>query len=233
MAIPITPLIDFCNSLICAFCSYKIYQSWQRDRGNTLLRYFSHAYFVLVFSYLFFSLPRLMVPDSSGYIAVGFVLAQACLYLAVAFFAQVTTFFIDVRWVKRVFLVILAVSLVAIVLNVVYVGRPQYDTTTGITNWDVHPVVGVASAIIFSVVLVPSVILFFRQGVKSRDRTVRTRSLLIAGGLLLLVITAYTYYTATTPLASLVSDLFSFLSFLVIFLGVIYRRSTALTTQNR
>jgi len=225
MAIPISPFIDIINSIICAFCSYKIYQSFQRDRTNRVLKYFFQAYLSLVFAYFFFALPRLIVPRQPFYLAVAFVVAQGCLYIAATHFAKITAFFINVRWVQRVFLVFLLASVIAVVLSIVYFTYPHYDITTGITDWDIHPVTGVVSMIIFAVALLPSIFLFFWQGFRSKNRIVRIRSLLISIGLSLLIITAYTYYTATTQIASLVSDLFSVTSFLVIFFGVIYRRS--------
>lgn len=226
MSVPITPIIDIVNSVICAFCSYKIYRSFQQDRANKVLKYFSQAYFALTIAFLFFSLPRLIAPTESVYLAVAFVLAQACMYLAISYFAKITMFFINIHWVQRVFSIVLLASVIAVVLSVVYFGQPRYDIATGITDWGIHPVVGISSMIIFGAVLLPSLLLIFRRGIKSKDRVVRTRSLLISIGLLLLIITAYTYYTATTQLTALVSDLFSLLSFLVIFAGVIYKRNS-------
>jgi len=161
------------------------------------------------------------------YLAIGFIVAQSCMYLAIAYFSKITTFFIKPKWLTRVFWFVISISVVAVVLSIVYFSHPIYDTTTGITNWDIQPIVGIVSMIIFAGVLIPSAIFFFWQGVKSKDITVKTRSVAISIGLLLLIITAYTYYTASTQLAALTSDLFSLLSYLTIFFGVIYRRDSS------
>jgi len=99
MAIPISPIIDLVNSFICAFCSFQIFRSYQQDRTNGVLKYFSQAYLALVSAYIFLSLPRLIVPEQPDYLAIGFIFGQICFYLAVAYFAKVTTFFVDINWV--------------------------------------------------------------------------------------------------------------------------------------
>jgi len=109
-------------------------------------------------------------------------------------------------------------------LSLVFLSHPIYNSETGITDWSIHPVVGLASLVIIATVLVPSVVFFFWQGKKSKDKIVKTRSLLISVGLLFLTITAYTYYTVTTQIGSLVSDLLSLASFIIIFVGVVYKR---------
>lgn len=225
MAFPITPIIDLCNSLICAYCSYQLYRSWRREPANRQLFLFSLAYVSLVFSYLFFSIPRLIMPGSSYFLGVSFVIAQACLYVALAFFSRITTSLIKPAWSRPVFIAVLIISLVAVALSVVYFTRPHYDTTTGITEWNIQPVVGVFSTLIFIITLVPSMLLFLWQGYRSAESTVKVRSLIIGCGLLLLIITAYTYYNATTAHAALISDIISLLSYVVIFVGVVYRRN--------
>ena len=225
MAFPISALIDFSNSIICAYCSYQLYKSFKNEPANKMLLYFSQAYLSLVFSYLFFSIPRLAVPDNSFVVGLSFVIAQAFLYVGLALFSRITASFISGVWSRRVFVIILLIALGVVVLSLIYFGHPEYNSARGITNWNINPAVGVFSSIIFAITLVPSALFFLWQGTKSRDATVKIRSILIGCGLLLLIITAYTYYTATTSLSILVSDLFSLFSYIVIFVGVIYRRN--------
>jgi hypothetical protein len=234
MPFPISPFIDILNSLICAYCSYQLYRSWQQERKNRIVLYFSQGYLSLIFSYIFFAVPRLVVPHDSYYLGISFIIAQAFLYIAVSFFARVTSSLIKPLWSTRVFILLLFVSLVAVILNIVYFGYPQYDAATGITNWNIQPVVGAVSTFLFAVTLVPSAFFFLWQGWQSRDYIVKVRSTIIGFGLLLLIVTAYTYYTATTETAVLVSDVFSLASYLVIFIGVIYKRNSqpGITTNN-
>ena len=226
MGVPITPLIDLANCIICVACGVQLYRTWSRDRSNMVLLYFAQGYTSLVFSYLFFSVPRLAAPENNLLLGIGFVLAQAFLYGGVAFFAKVPVYFVNRVWVKRIFLLVVAVSGVAVAMNILFFNRPVYDPVTSLTNWNIHPVVSILSTIIFSGVLLPSAVFFFLQGRRSRDHDVRRRSFGLTLGLALLIVTAYTYYAAQSPVIVYISDLLSLCSYLAIFWFVIYRRQS-------
>ncbi len=224
MSLPITPLIDLAISLIAIYCSINLYRSYKKDENHVVLLYFSQAYFVVIFSYLFFSLPRLIFPENAHIIGVGFLIAQALLYLTTALFAKVTAYFFKVIWAKRVFWIILLLSIVAIVINIIFFTLPNYNEFTGLTDWNIEPIVGISSIFILAGVLIPSSIFFFWQGFKSQDKIVKKRSIIISIGIFSLVITALIYYSATTITVALISDLLSLMSFLIVFFGVIYKR---------
>ncbi|MFA5135024.1 MAG: hypothetical protein WC505_04555 [Patescibacteria group bacterium] len=226
MNLPITPIIDLCNSIICAYCSYRLFRSYHRDRQAPVLLYFAQGYASLIIAYLMFSIPRIAVPEESFVLGVSFIISQSFLYLAIAFFAKVGTFFINVQMVQRAFWSVVILSTIVVLFSIVYFSYPIHDLETGITDWNIHPFVGIGSFVIFAGVLLPSAVLFFRQGLRSQERIVKIRSTVIAGGLILLIITAFTYYTATSEIVALTSDLLSLLSFLIIFFGVIYKRGS-------
>jgi len=223
----LTPIIDLLNSFLCGVCGIILYRSYQRYPKNVVLQYFAHGYFSLVVAYIFFSIPRIAVPEESFVLGIAFIIAQSFLYLAIAHFSKVTTFFINVQLVRRVFWFVIIAAIIATALNVVYFGYPEHDVTTGITDWDIHPVVGVASTVILASVLLTSSIYFLWHGFRSKDKIVKRRSAAIGIGLILLTITAYTYYSATTQITALLSDFLSLISFLIIFFGVIYKRGSA------
>lgn len=226
MNLPITPIIDLVNSILCAYCSYHLFRSYYRDRKATVLLYFAQGYSSLIIAYLIFSIPRLVVPEESFVLGVSFVISQAFLYLASAFFAKVGMFFINVQWVRRAFWFIVILSAIVVLFSIVYFSYPIHDLETGITDWNIHPFVGIGSFVILAGVLLPSAVIFYRQGFRSKERIVKIRSIAIASGLVLLVITAFVYYTATSAIVALTSDLLSLLSFLIIFFGVIYKRGS-------
>ncbi len=224
MTIPLVPLIDLANSAICAFASVRLYQAYQRDPRNRVLLFFAQGYLALVVSYLFFALPRIFLWDSSLAIALGYLFAQAFLYAAVAYFSKVSMFFINVQRMQLVFWVVVGLSVIAMILTVMFIGMPSYDPVTSITNWDFDPIVSIVSTVILGGVLLGSMMFFFWQGIRSQHHLVRIRSIIIAVGLLLLIVTAYTYYASVTALGVLISDLLSLMSYLVIFFGIIYGR---------
>jgi len=222
---PITPLIDFGNSIICFFCALRLYRSYQKEDQDKVIEFFYKGYTAMVLAYLFFSLPRLFWPRDSFLMGAGFILAHVFLFLAAAYFLTITVYFIKPNLRRVLFWIFLALALGAITLSVINLNYPVYDSSTGITNWNINPTVGIVFTILFALVLIPCSIFFYFQGVKSQSRFVRIRSLLIATGLILLMVAAYTYYSADTQLKAFISDLFSFAALLTIFFGVYYKRS--------
>lgn len=232
MTFPLVPLIDLANSIICGFASFRLYRAYQRDPSNRVLYFFAQGYLAVVVSYIFFSIPRIFLWDDSMAIAIGFIVAQAFLYLSVAFFSKVSMFFIQVQRMRLVFWLVILLSTIAVILSIIFIGQPVYDPATSITSWDIHPAVSYSSLIVLGGVLVWSMFFFFWQGIRTQHRLVKIRSIIIATGLLLLIVTAYTYYGAITPLGVLVSDLFSLVSYLVIFFGIIYGREASAVSSN-
>lgn len=232
MIIPWGAVIDLLNCVICAYCSYHLYRSWQRDQKQLVLLFFSRGYFCLIFSYLFFSLPLIFFPEQHTLLGIAFILAQGFLYMAVAYFAKVVSYFIRAQWAARVFWMVVAASIIAIILHIVYFSYPVYDKVAGLTIWNIHPVVGAVSTLITIGVLAPSAILFFWLGIRSLDKIVKVRSLIISIGLTSLIITAYTYYNAKHQPEAIISDILSLLSFLIIFIGVIYKRGSIYINKN-
>ena len=233
MSLQITPLIDLSISLIAIYCSINLYQSYKKNEKHIVLLYFSQAYFVVIFAYLFYSLPRLFFSENADIIGIGFIIAQALLYLTVALFAKVTAYFFKVIWSNRIFWIVLLLSIIAIVINIIFYSVPDYDNITGLTDWNIEPIVGISSILILAGVLVPSSLFFFWQGFKSKDSIVKKRSIIIATGLVFLVITALAYYSATTITFALISDLLSLMSFLIVFFGVIYKRGNGLSQHHK
>ncbi|MFA6098910.1 MAG: hypothetical protein WCV50_05175 [Patescibacteria group bacterium] len=230
MALFITNFINVANAIICGVCSLILYRSYLKGGGrNPVILYFSKGYFSTVFSFIFFSFPFIFTPHNSYYIGIGFMIANAFFYVAIAYFSKVTMFFINIKWAARAFWVVIFLSAIATLLNIFYLGYPTYNSVTGIINWDINPVVGISSLIIFGGVLFPSAIFFLRQGWRSQEKIVRARSLIIGSGLTLLTVTALTYYIATTPLVAFISEVFSLFSFLIIFFGILYKRKGEVT----
>lgn len=221
---PVTPIIDLSNSILCLFCSIKLYNSYKKEPENKVIEYFYKAYVALVVAYLFFSLSRLIWPSNSFALGVCFISAHVFLFLATGFFLMVTVFILKPEWHRIFFGFYLILALGAIVLNIVNFNYPEYDRLTGITNWHINSLVGTIFTILFSVVLIPSTILFLYQGARTKTKIVKVRSLLIGFGIILLIIAAVTYYSANTQIKALISDFFSLSAFLFIFLGVYYKR---------
>lgn len=226
MAFPITPLIDLSNSFLCLFCTWKLYRSYRLNPSNRVLKYFTSAYMLLIFAYLAFSLPRFFVPRDQLAIGVGFLVANAFIFLSTSYLVMVTTFFLSVSLHRIFFWVFLIFSTAVMIVGVANFQMPFYNTETGLTNWNIDPLFGTLTSVLLLSVLVPSGLFFFYQGIRTRHPVVRIRSILIGFGIAFLMVATATYYNATTHLLFYISDMFSLTAFLTIFIGVYYRRTS-------
>lgn len=224
-SIPITPLIDLTNSILCLFCALKLSKSYKKDKSDQVIKYFYFAYISLFVAYIFFSLPRMFFPLNSSVIGFGFIFAHIFLFLATGYFLIVSIYFINHEINKNLFYIFLFLSACVIVFILIRFPHPINNQETGITDWNIDQTVGLLITALFLIVLIPGAIVFFYQGFRSKLNLVKVRSLLIGCGLILLIIAAATFYSAKTQKEALISDIFSLSSFFVIFLGVYYTQS--------
>lgn len=225
MAFPITPVIDLSNGLLCTILAWKLHISYKKNPSNQVLHIFATAYIFLIFAYAAFSLPRLIISSNTQAIGVGFLVANAFLFLAAAYLVRVTMFFFKTTLQKPLFWIFLILALGVMIVGVIHFSEPSYNPATGLTNWNIDPTFGTLTTVLFLIVLVPSSLFFFYQGIKTRDAIVRVRSVFIALGIALLLIAVGTYYTATNSTLFFISDIFSLSAFLTIFIGVYYKRT--------
>ncbi|MFH1236182.1 MAG: hypothetical protein V1685_04570 [Parcubacteria group bacterium] len=229
MAFPITPTIDLLNGVLCAFLAWKLHRSLRQNPSHRVLHLFAQLYVFLIFAYLAFSLPRFFVPLDQQAIGVGFLVAHVFLFLAAGYLVRVTTFFFRANWELPAFWLFLTLAVGAMIVGVMNFQEPYYNTTTGITDWNIDPMFGTLTTVIFLIVLVPSSLFFFYQGIKTRNTVIRTRSILIALGIALLLVALAIYYNSGTSTLFFISDLFSLSAFLSTFIGVYYKRGSTMS----
>lgn len=222
-----SPLIDLTNGLACFVCGLKLLQAAKAHPEDPTLRNFRNTYFLLVIAYFFFSVPRLIAPGDSTFVGIAFWIANVFIFAATAFFARITASFLFPKASRTIFRLFLVLAAAVAALGLFEFTRPIYVPETGATNWNVNPSFGVASAMLTLLVLVPSLGYFGWQAIRTRDRTVRIRSALIAAGILFLIAATGTFYTAASVRQSLIADLFSLLAFFAVFLGVFPRHGRA------
>jgi hypothetical protein len=99
------------------------------------------------------------------------------------------------------------------------------DAATGITSWNVQAAVGVYTGVLMILVLIPGAIFFIHRGWHEKiNHVVRVRSITIGVGAALIMVTAITFYLASTETIAILGDLFSITALLTVFLGVVYHR---------
>ncbi len=224
MNIPLSPLLLFLNTIVCFACGGKLYGVYRRDQSNKVVDHFVKAYIFFAVAYLFFSLPWLLIPQERFYLGVMMILGSLFLFIAYGYLTMTTTFFLDPLRYRVSFFLFLLLASVVLLVDIAFFSFPLFDNASGLLDWNLDTVPRIASAVLLLSVVVPSALYFLLQSFSSPNPIVRTRSLLLLFGFLLLSAAAVLVYSVKPlPLLILATSL-STLAFLVLFLGVYYKR---------
>lgn len=225
MAFPFSIGIDVLNAGVSGYLAVRLSQGMHQDPASRMLRNFFYTYTCLTVAYALLTVPRLLASNQTKLLGIVFGIGTAFFLLGAAFFARIVLNYTLSHWARPAFPIFLAASTAAFVWSLLAPAKPVVDVTTGITNWNVDPGVGLVTAVLFLLVLVPGAILFISRGIRTRgNHVVRVRSITIGLGSALLAVSAALVFSATTEVLAVVSDLCSIAAMLVIFLGVVYHR---------
>lgn len=225
MNIPISTTVDLVNALVCGYLAIRLGRAMHQDPASRMIRYFFYTYAALTTAYAFLTVPRLFASQQTELLGYAFSFGIFCFLIATAFFSRVVLTYAMPGWARPFFPVYLGLSIIASIWLLIDRAKPVVDSATGITNWNTDPAVGLFTAILFLIVLLPGAILFLRQAILAKDNhIVRVRSFTIGLGSLFLATSAALVFSANTEVLAVIGDFFSTGALLIIFLGVAYHR---------
>lgn len=137
-------------------------------------------------------------------------------YVASAYFARLTAYIFYPQYEKRIFNWLIVAAVVGILLSLAFPHNEPHRGESGFIFWTHHWVSFAAIGTISMVAYLPGIYLFFRQGLKSADRLVRYRSLIISIGFLIFFIGGAMHDMARTATTYLVADVLASIFALVI-----------------
>jgi hypothetical protein len=224
---------DLINAIVCLLCGYKIWETIHahpefRDRSRALA--FMWTYFCLSATYALFGLPVVFFPEHSLLLGWAFIFAHLGFVFAIANFATIPVSFYRPNWRNPTFNLMIVVGLLLIAFMVSRFSYPIFDPTTRIVDWNLDPTVGLAIAIFFLGVLVPSIGFFAFQAGRSHLPAVKVRSLLLSFGLLCLVIGTILFYAVSFAAKFLVVNLVTVIGFLLVLLSIYYKSARSETS---
>ena len=157
-------------------------------------------------------------------LAWGYILSHVFLALAAGYLARfsVTSFF-SARAADKVFYIVLFLFAVDIAINILVPNDPLFNRELNIIEWGTNKYVGILHTVLLWLVFLSAGVLFAYKAVQNRkDREIRTRSVLIASGILLGIVIVIPRNIFHDPAFLVVSDIGYALSFGVTLLGVSY-----------
>lgn len=225
MTIQVSTTIDLLNAALCAFLAVRLYRAHEQDPASRTLRNFFYTYVSLTAAYVLLFVPRMFASQQELFLSISFAFGSFAFLVASSFFGRIVLEFTRPTWIKPFLAGYHTLAVASLVWSLFDRALPMVDRTTGITQWNVPIGVGALSGFLLLLVLIPGAVLFFNRGIHTQgNHIVRVRSFTIGIGALLLVLTAITFYLASSEMLAIIGDLLSIGALLTIFLGVVYHR---------
>jgi len=225
MTLQVSTTIDLLNSALCAFLAVRLYRAHEQDPVSRTLRNFFYTYASLTVAYVLLFVPRMFASQQELFLSISFAFGSFAFLIASSFFGRIVLEFTRPTWIKPFLAVYYTLTIICLAWSLIDRALPMVDATTGITQWNVPIGVGALSGLLLLLVLIPGAVLFFNRGLHTHgNHIVQVRSFTIGIGALLLILTAVTFYLASSEMLAIIGDLLSIGALLTIFLGVVYHR---------
>jgi hypothetical protein len=169
------------------------------------------------------------------WMAWGYVVGHIFLYLAFINIIRMT-FTIVPRLTPKAPLAIGAAIVVTVgvtiinAITMIFGTQPSYDYVQHVTQFNASPIVGASIGIFAALAVFPPAVLFIVNAFKSQGNR-RVRSLILGGGLILLMTAGPLHDVAKNWQTYMLADVLSILSIIVTGAGVVYRLEQSLTVE--
>ena len=157
----------------------------------------------------------------SGTAALALVLGRIPLFIAIASTARLFTLFIWRTKTNPIYYLWLAIGAAIFVVHIFLPSHPVFDPVSQITIQNTHPLIAKIVPIYVTITWLPLAILFFVNGIK--NPATRTRSFLLALGLVTQMIAGPLHNIAQSAQISLLADGLTLISNSILLLGVLHK----------
>lgn len=157
-----------------------------------------------------------------GYVVGHIFCYIAFMYIARMVFAMVPKLADKDRLVVAVWLTYAAILTVVNAKTMIWGIQPIFSYDNNLTEFRTAPVVGNAIVLLALFTIVPAIVLFVRNAIKSQGGA-RNKAMLLAGGFLLMMVAGPMHDVARTGTVYAAADFISMISAIILGYGVIYR----------
>jgi len=215
----ITALIWGLAAITVFYCGTRVYQAYQKTKNRSVGDFAK---------YLLIGGAGVIIPVASFFIgglpwlSVGFVIGVFVKIIGVAYLVRLILGFIYPKFEKIVFFALLFINFSILGVNLKYIANPYpgLNPETGAFPISLPVTTGLLVLIIMLPAFVLPAIIFIRKALKSTDRIVRLRGLLIGLAILFFVVSVSTCGIVTRVVPLFFNNLFVALAALLIFIGI-------------
>lgn len=225
---PLTGLVHTIDGIIVMIIASKLWRDpATRQSTNSAKTYFLYFFITVGIFQLIMGLTHLILYINAGmFVEVmnwGYIIGHVFLYLSLALALMVPLELIfpgkKIKYYAASLIGIFGLAITYI--NITKPTHPVYESTTGITFFNVDPAVGGLIPIIVLLSWGVAAIMFIINGIKSRrNRIVLVRSLVISVGFIITIVGGPLHDVAKTSAQFLIADILTLLGFLTLASGI-------------
>jgi len=207
------------SGLFSILIAWQAFRVWKLQRNRLAGIFFKS----IVFFSLYFwvrALASFLFSHSPCVLTGAYILSHVFLGIGVAYTAKFGFTSLNNSRANSIFLVFLILYASDVILNIFLPNHPRFNQELNIIEWGTNKYVGIYHTLLNWSGFLFVCLIFFYQAIKNWDnKLVRTKSLLIAGGLLSSIFLSIPRNIFRTPTFQLIADLGLVLSLGIILLG--------------
>jgi len=227
--ITVLSIIHIISLLVAIISSFLLYRMY-KNTGNIMTRHF-FWFFVYVVAWMGMYFATIFATTGTFTNTSGWFPATSHGFFLVglAYFARIFSIMVMPKYEKHIFWTTMIAAIAVIVLGLTLWGEAGVNPVTGGTSFTTDPLLLRVSAVISTLILLPSSILFFIQGRKSFNEVVKIRSYLISIGMFLLLwhgvsLVLVPFYG---KMPWIIGEALNVLAFTILLIGILYRIPSA------
>jgi len=172
--IPTTGLVFSFGAFVYLYLSRKFYQCYKAE-DNRFAKLFSYSFLLLGLNYLITSVPCLLLVEDE---AVWRIVAPIYSMLTGAGWMLFIYAVFSAKWPRYAKLIGGALLFFMLIFSSIYVfNSPHYFFVDGTLNWEIGSGPLTALFSFFSLLLIPTIMIFFKQFRETQDKRIKIRSM--------------------------------------------------------
>lgn len=225
--IPITHIDILIVGIISLLVAERLRIRQKGEISVRSIRDFQLFFFNFSIFMFFMALPGLFFNDVHRYqqwIVPTFWIGHIFLYISLAYFIRIPLFWINPIWINYGFSFVILLGSITTAVNI-WLPISADILPSGTTYWHIDIVLGILIATNVALGLLPAGIYFIYRGFLDTDMVIKTQTLLIGVGLIILFLGGPLHDVVKTPLLFFLTDIMFSLGVVLIALGVFYREN--------
>lgn len=224
MIIPTTGIVFFFGAFVFIYLARRFWQCYKLENIR-IAKFFSYSFFLIGLNYIVLGIPCLLLIESQ---IVWRIVAPIYFFLVIGgwlLFGYAVFSVLPERFnrFKRIIGALFLMILIPTTSVFLIFYPPHYFYTDGTLDWEIESILVLPALIIMPLIVIPSVIIFFQEAKKAKDKKTKIRSLGFGIALIFMItgVIIDLFLITVLKLHPIYSDLNYFIVFLILAITLI------------